>query len=132
KVVDASGNVKDDFSKAVYDKNATRQSADFKTVTDGLVKTATYTAGINGVKQSITTIQGKLDNLESTNLVLDSNKFVENKNYLVASYNMTENLIGGETYTITVWGDFPNGLKVYHNGSGGANHIASASQGNNS
>src|SRR5699024_5490246 len=54
KIIDANGNSTDAFAKAVYDKNATRQSADFKNVTKDLVKTATYTAGINGVKQSIT------------------------------------------------------------------------------
>ncbi|KAF3301478.1 hypothetical protein FPV23_03855 [Carnobacterium sp. PL17RED31] len=60
KIVDANGNSTDTFAKAVYDKNAIRQAADFKLVTDGLVKTTTYTAGINGVKNSITSIQGDI------------------------------------------------------------------------
>lgn len=64
KIIDANGNSTDSFAKAVYDKNATRQSADFKEVTKDLVKTATYTAGINGINQSITTVQGKLDNMQ--------------------------------------------------------------------
>lgn len=63
KIIDANGNSTDTFAKAVYDKNATRQSADFQNVTKNLVQTATYTAGINGVKQSITSIRGDLDNL---------------------------------------------------------------------
>ncbi|MFW3361492.1 phage tail spike protein [Aerococcus viridans] len=60
KVIDANGNSTDTFAKAVYDRNATRQSADFKTVTDGLVKTATYTAGINGLSSKITSVEGKI------------------------------------------------------------------------
>ena len=64
KIIDANGNSTDTFAKAVYDRNATRQSADFKEVTKDLVKTATYTAGVKGINQSITTIQGKLDNLQ--------------------------------------------------------------------
>src|SRR5699024_7682477 len=63
KVIDANGNSTDAFAKAVYDKNATRQSADFKEVTKDLVKTATYTAGINGVKNSISSVRGDLDKL---------------------------------------------------------------------
>src|SRR5699024_6259422 len=62
KIIDANGNSTDAFAKAVYDKNATRQSADFKEVTKDLVKTATYTAGINGVKNSISSVRGDLDN----------------------------------------------------------------------
>ncbi len=60
KIIDANGNSTDSFAQAVYDKNAARQSADFKSVTDGLVKTATYEDGINGVKDSITSIQGDI------------------------------------------------------------------------
>ena len=63
KIIDANGNSTDAFAKAVYDRNATRQSADFQNVTKNLVQTATYTAGINGVKQSITSIRGDLDKL---------------------------------------------------------------------
>ena len=75
KIIDANGNSTDAFAKAVYDRNATRQSADFNEVTKDLVKTATYTAGINGINNSITTIRGNLDSLivGGENLVLNSN-----------------------------------------------------------
>ncbi|RPA65036.1 hypothetical protein EF384_01090 [Aerococcus agrisoli] len=63
KIIDANGNSTDAFAKAVYDKNATRQAADFKSVTDGLVKTTTYEEGIDGVKQSITSVSGRIDEL---------------------------------------------------------------------
>lgn len=60
KIIDTNGNSTDAFAKAVYDRNATRQSADFKSVTDGLVKTATYEAGINGINTSISEVEGKI------------------------------------------------------------------------
>ena len=74
KVVDASGNVKDDFSKAVYEQNATRQSASFNEVTKDLVTTATYSEGVKGINQSITSIRGDLDNLSvgGRNLIQNS------------------------------------------------------------
>ncbi len=64
KIVDENGNSTDTFAKAVYDQNATRRTESFNEVTKDLVKTATYTAGINGINGSITTIQGRLDNLQ--------------------------------------------------------------------
>lgn len=63
KIIDANGTATDTFAKAVYDRNAERQNNDFQAVTNDLVKTATYEEGINGVKQSITSVEGKIDNL---------------------------------------------------------------------
>ena len=131
KIVDANGNAKDTFAKAIYDRNATRQKNDFQEVTKDLVKTATYESGIDGVRESVTTLEGDIAKSGNPNLVLDSNKVVENSNYNIANYDMTKNLIGGETYTITVWGDFPIGIKAYHNGGGSINHFASVAGGDN-
>ena len=47
KIIDASGNSTDTFAKAVYDRNAQRQTADFKLVTKDLVTTTTYSEGID-------------------------------------------------------------------------------------
>lgn len=60
KIIDKNGNSTDAFAQAVYDKNATRQSAAFKEVTKDLVTTATYTAGVKGINQSIIEIEGKI------------------------------------------------------------------------
>src|SRR5699024_5561694 len=74
KIIDANGNSTDTFAKAVYDKNATRQSADFKEVTKDLVTTATYSEGVKGINQSIATVRGDLENLKisGTNLIKQS------------------------------------------------------------
>ena len=111
KIVDASGNVKDNFSKAVYDQNATRQSADFKLVTDGLVKEATYTAGINGINSQITTVKGKLNDLSGArNLLKESwhnsedSPAIINTNYGIKSWELENPLELGKTYTFRLFG----------------------------
>src|SRR5699024_2620888 len=75
KIVSEDGSVKDVFSKAVYEQNASRQSADFNEVTKDLVKTATYESGIDGVKEIITSVEGKVDNIKvgGRNLFRNSN-----------------------------------------------------------
>src|SRR5699024_10417369 len=75
KIVSEDGTVKDVFSKAVYEQNASRQSADFNEVTKDLVKTATYESGIDGVKEIITSVEGKVDNIKvgGRNLFRNSN-----------------------------------------------------------
>ena len=88
KIIDANGNSTDAFAKAVYDKNATRQSADFKEVTKDLVKTATYTAGINGVKDSITSVRGDINNLGARNYFIRKEENV-NKIYGWANGNLS-------------------------------------------
>lgn len=70
KIMDANGNTLDTFAKAVYDKNATRQSAAFTEVTKNLVTTTTYTAGING----LTTRLSAIDSTDPTSVVTRLNK----------------------------------------------------------
>ena len=65
KIIDANGNLTDTFAKAVYDRNATRQTADFKLVTKDLVTTTTYSEGIKGINESITSVRGDLSKLAS-------------------------------------------------------------------
>lgn len=75
KVIDANGNSTDAFAKAVYDRNATRQTLAFNEVTKDLVTTATYEDGIDGVKDSISSVRGDIANLAKggNNLILNSN-----------------------------------------------------------
>lgn len=78
KIIDANGNATDTFAKAVYDRNAERQNNDFQKVTDGLVKTATYEEGIDGVEKSISSVQSSLggmsQKINSVQSTADGNK----------------------------------------------------------
>src|SRR5699024_7452677 len=131
KIIDANGNSTDAFAKAVYDRNASRQSADFKNVTKDLVKTATYTAGIDGVKQSITSVQGKIDDLSGArNLLKQSwhnskdSPAIISTSYGIKSWELEKPLELGKTYTFRLFGYTnremlrlftPNGMKVLVN-----------------
>lgn len=103
KIVDKDGNTTDTFAKAVYEQNATRRTEDFTSVTSGLVKESTYTAGINGLNGSITTIQGKLDNLKigGENLIVRNTSLV---GYYISS-NGTVIHGGGNADVTTDWID---------------------------
>lgn len=105
KIIDANGNSTDAFAKAVYDKNAQRQSAAFQEVTRDLVTTTKYEAGINGINQSISTIRGDLDNLRigGRNLLLESEAETIVTSY-ATRYNdnaLVSELVDGETYTLS-------------------------------
>ena len=99
KIIDANGTATDTFAKAVYDRNAERQNNDFQAVTNDLVKTATYEEGINGVKQSITSVEGKIDNLSvgGRNLI-DYSMITSNSGNLDKSNYVKKGLI---TFSIT-------------------------------
>lgn len=105
KIIDANGNSTDTFAKAVYDKNAERQTAAFQSVTSGLVKTATYEDGINGVKDSITTIQGDIKSLANggTNLITGSDKVYTwaNSSIIATDGINIDELVDGEEYTFS-------------------------------
>lgn len=88
KIIDSNGNSTDTFAKAVYDRNAERQKLDFNNVTKDLVTTATYTAGINGVTESITSVRGDLDNLK-----------VGGRNYLTGTSNEWASITSGMWWT---------------------------------
>ena len=89
KIIDANGNSTDAFAKAVYDRNATRQTAAFNEVTKDLVKEATYTAGIDGISKKITAVEGKIGS-DGNNLYLNSEKDVktEYKHIFINTYNI--------------------------------------------
>ncbi|MFW3363910.1 phage tail spike protein [Aerococcus viridans] len=105
KIIDANGNAIDTFAKAVYEKNATRQSASFNEVTKNLVKTATYTAGINGINSSISTIRGDLDNLSvgGRNLVKGTSDEFKSVVFSDWNYYVEKNIPvkGGTYYTLS-------------------------------
>ncbi|MFV8805900.1 phage tail spike protein [Aerococcus urinaeequi] len=86
KIIDENGNSTDTFAKAVYDRNAQRQTASFKEVTKDLVTQATYESGIDGVKQSITSVRG--DMLGKADFQVFKNEYEKNdqavKNRLTA------------------------------------------------
>lgn len=104
KIVDKNGNTTDTFAKAVYDKNAQRQSAAFQEVTKDLVITATYDAGVKGINQSIDTVRGDLENLKigGTNLIKQSDtpsKWAFTK-YQLQNQVATTTLPNGENGTV--------------------------------
>ena len=105
KITDANGNSTDAFAKAVYDKNATRQSADFKEVTKDLVKTATYDSGIHGINSSITSIQGDIKSLTvgGQNMIKGSDKVYTrtNSSSMATDGIDIDNLVDGEEYTFS-------------------------------
>ncbi|MER2010318.1 MAG: hypothetical protein ABS939_23035, partial [Psychrobacillus sp.] len=111
KIIDANGNSTDTFAKAVYDKNAHRQTESFKEVTKDLVTTATYTEGVKGLNREITTVKGKINDLSGARNLLkeswhnseDSPRII-NGNYLVKVWDLTEPLKLGQSYTFRVFG----------------------------
>uniref|UniRef100_UPI00352BC13F hypothetical protein n=1 Tax=Aerococcus urinaeequi TaxID=51665 RepID=UPI00352BC13F len=127
KIVDENGNTTDTFAQAVYERNATRRTESFDEVTKDLVKEATYTAGINGLSGSITTIQGNLDKLQigSRNLVLESDLEVANSGYSIKTYKLSDvSLVeAGKYYVITIIGELVDGqtgwyLNLHQNTNG--------------
>lgn len=111
KIVDANGNAKDTFAKAVYERNATRQTAYFQNVTKDLVTNATYTAGIDGVKESMTSLEGNIKDLSSArNILKDSwhnsedSPSIVNTEYRIATWWLTKPLEVGKTYTFRLFG----------------------------
>lgn len=92
KIIDANGNSTDTFAKAVYDRNADRQKIDFQNVTKDLVTSATYTAGVKGITESISSVEGKIDNLNigGTNLILNSGKPTDISNWTPKSSSYGE------------------------------------------
>lgn len=59
---------------------------------------------------------------ENENLVIGSFSGITNNNYLIASYNMSEPWVSGETYTVTISGDLQSGQKfVVYSGSDNSN-----------
>jgi len=74
KIIDENGNATDTFAKAVYDRNAERQKLSFNAVTKDLVTTATYEAGVKGINQSISEVEGKIPTyVGGRNLLRNSN-----------------------------------------------------------
>ena len=125
KIVDEDGNTTDTFAKAVYDKNATRQSADFNEVTKDLVKQNTFTAGINGLSGSISTLSGQLDKLKAggggRNYALKSNAYYYTTDYKVSEYDLTK-ILKGTKIKISIWGALSTDVRtfrVYINNSSG-------------
>ena len=123
KIIDANGNSTDTFAKAVYDKNATRQSADFNEVTKDLVKEATYTAGINGLSGNISTISGRLDKLTvgGRNYALKSNVYYFTTDYKVSEYDLSK-IPKGTKIKVSVWGGLSTDVRTFgvyiNNGQG--------------
>ncbi|MER2010180.1 MAG: hypothetical protein ABS939_22330, partial [Psychrobacillus sp.] len=111
KIVDKDGNTTDTFAKAVYDQNATRRTASFNEVTKDLVTTTTYSEGIKGIDQSISSIRGNISDLsKARNLLKNSwhsseeNPVVRNANYILKKYDLIEPLVSGEQYTYRMFG----------------------------
>lgn len=125
KVVDENGNTTDTFAKAVYDQNATRRTEDFNEVTKDLVKEATYTAGINGLSGSISSVRGQIDKLTAggggRNYALKSNAYYYTTNYKVAEYDLAK-MLKGTKIKISIWGALDTNVRtfrVYINNSNG-------------
>lgn len=127
KIIDENGNTTDTFAKAVYDRNAERQTAAFNLVTNNLVTTATYDAGVKGINSSITTIQGKLDNLKiggRNYFSLTELNELEPSNWVVRAYVYNFKLEPNTEYTLSSNVPSQNGdsskTNIYFNGSGTA------------
>ena len=116
KVIDKYGNTTDSFAKAVYDQNATRQSADFNEVTKDLVKQNTYTAGINGLSGSISTISGRVDKLVAggggRNYALKSNAYYYTTDYKVSEYDLVK-MLKGTKIKISIWGALGTNTRTF-------------------
>ncbi|SPT61697.1 Phage-related protein [Aerococcus viridans] len=116
KIVDENGNTTDTFAKAVYDKNATRRTESFNEVTKDLVKEATYTAGINGLSGSISTISGQLDKLKvgggGRNYALKSNVYYYTTDYKVAEYDLAK-ILKGTKIKISIWGALSANVRTF-------------------
>jgi phage minor structural protein len=127
KIVDANGNTTETFAKAVYDKNATRRTEDFDEVTKDLVKEATYTAGINGLSGSISTVSGRVDKLVAggggRNYALKSNAYYYTTNYKVSEYDLAK-IPKGTKIKVSLWGGLDSGVRTFgvyiNNGNGTA------------
>ena len=127
KVVDENGNTTDSFAKAVYDQNATRRTESFNEVTKDLVKEATYTAGINGLSGSISTISGQLDKLKAggggRNYALKSNAYYYTTDYKVSEYDLSK-IPKGTKIKVSVWGGLGTSARTFgayiNNGNGTA------------
>src|SRR5699024_5221696 len=75
RVIDSDGNSTENFAKAVYERNAQRQKSDFESATEGLLKTATYEEGIDGIKNSLSEVEGKIPtSVGGRNYLLNSGK----------------------------------------------------------
>lgn len=127
KLIDENGNATDTFAKAVYDQNATRRTESFNEVTKDLVKEATYTAGINGLSGSISTISGQLDKLKAggggRNYALKSNGYYYTTDYKVSEYDLAK-IPKGTKIKVSVWGGLGTSARTFgayiNNGNGTA------------
>lgn len=69
----------------------------------------------NGARE-INQLSAKLNNLSvgGRNLIRDSSTQVQNSNYLIQSYQMTDNsLQEGEPFTVTIWGDLGSDREAF-------------------
>lgn len=62
------------------------------------------------------------------NLVLNSSKKTIISEYRIGAWRLSQNLVVGKTYRITIWGEIPEGHQFYVGRSPSTNHLISASK----
>lgn len=72
----------------------------------------TYTDDTSSTAYSVgSTLEGV--NVGARNLLLKSDTIYTNDSYIIATYDMTEKMVAGETYTMRIWGEVGEGKSYF-------------------
>ena len=104
------------------DATATNLANNYYSKTETDAKIQVESDRITQTVTKVETVETALNDLEigGRNLLLSSDTVVTNDDYKIATYDMSEKMVSGETYTIRIWGELGSGKNhflAYLNGS---------------